>query len=374
VTLQSSGLNQEWRIDGASKTTSILDLEGVIKNATANTSFLTDATVNVKSGGQLIAGTSIVTGTTATGSGSILNIAGTVEIASTGSSLILNNTGAITADSSITLSSGGNITFTNVDNTNGIRFGPATGSSNPLTQLTGTLNLNGGIATLNKIFVGGGYSGGAIYNSYVNLNGGTLTALRDQVDFMEGLTSANVKAGGAIFDTNGKNITVSQALIADSTSGGLEKKGSGTLTLDATSTYTGDTLVNSGTLTLASAGGLKFVIGADDVNNKITGAGTVNLDGLFTFDLTAASTTINDSWNIVDVANLFESFGSTFSVGTFNRAGGGTGPGIWTKAIGPSSSYEFNTGTGVLTVIPEPNVAAMLGGLGMFCLLRRRRA
>ncbi|MFM2197234.1 MAG: hypothetical protein RLZZ505_666 [Verrucomicrobiota bacterium] len=148
----------------------------------------------------------------------------------------------------------------------------------------------------------------------------------------------------------------------------------GTVTLNANNTYTGDTLVNNGTLALSNTGGLKFVIGADDVNNQITGTGTVNLNGLFTFDLTSASTTFNDSWNIVDVGNLTESFGTTFSVDAFNRVGGGTGVGIWTKAIGVTGyRYEFNTVNGMLTVVPEPNAAALIGGFGILALLRRRR-
>jgi autotransporter-associated beta strand protein len=286
--------------------------------------------------------------------------------------LILNNTGGITADSSVTLSSGGNLTFTDAGNTNGIRFGATGANTNPLTQLTGTVNLNGGTATLNKIFVGGTYSGGAVYNSYVNLNGSTLKAIANQAQFMQGLTSAKVQAGGAIFDSNTFNITVGQELIADSASGGLEKKGDGTLTLSASNTYTGDTLVNNGTLALSSTGGLKFKIGADNVNNKIsgTGAGTLSLDGLFTFDLTTASTTIGHDWNIVDVANLFESYGSNFGISGFTPDGGGI---LWNGTSG-GANYQFSETTGVLTVVPEPNVAALFGGLGTLALLRRRRA
>ena len=100
-----------------------------------------------------------------------------------------------------------------------------------------------------------------------------------------------------------------------------------------------------------------------------TGAGTVSLDGLFTFDLTTASTTINDSWNIVDVANLTESFGSNFSILGFTADGGGI---LWNGSAN-GASYQFSETTGVLTVIPEPDTAAVLGGLGMLGLLRRRR-
>lgn len=143
----------------------------------------------------------------------------------------------------------------------------------------------------------------------------------------------------------------------------------GTVTLNANNTYTGDTLVNNGTLALSSTGGLKFKIGADDVNNKITGAGTVSLDGLFTFDLTNASTIIGDSWNIVNVATLTESYGGNFAISGFTPDGGGD---LWNGSAN-GASYQFSETSGVLTVVPEPNVA-LLGTLGLLALLRRKRA
>ena len=251
--------------------------------------------------------------------------------------------------------------------------GSATVTTLQLSSATAIVNLNGGTLTANQIIDldNRGTTGNS--NTTFNFNGGTLTAGSGSITaFMTGLTNAYVKSGGAKINTSGRDITIGQALLADSSAGGLQKDGLGILTLANVSTYTGDTLVNNGSLALTSAGGLKFKIGADDVNNKITGAGTVSLDGLFTFDLTTASTTLNDSWNIVNVASLTESYGSNFNVDTFSREGGGTGSGIWTKVIDANSSYQFDTSSGVLTVIPEPS-AALLGGLGLLVLLRRRR-
>ncbi|MFM2199625.1 MAG: hypothetical protein RLZZ505_3057 [Verrucomicrobiota bacterium] len=264
-------------------------------------------------------------------------------------------------------SSGGTSTFTVTGS------GSATVTTLQLSAATAIVNLNGGTLTANQIIDADNVGTTGNSNTTFNFNGGTLTAGSGSTTaFMTGLTNAYVKSGGAKVDTSGRDITIGQALLADSSTGGLEKIGAGTLTLAANSTYTGDTLVNNGTLALSSTGGLKFVIGADDVNNQITGAGTVSLDGLFTFDLTSASTTLNDSWNIVDVASLTETFGFNFNVDTFSRDGGGTGAGIWTKVIDANSRYQFDTSSGVLTVIPEPS-AALLGGLGLLALLRRRR-
>ncbi|MEY3897378.1 MAG: hypothetical protein RLZZ214_2899, partial [Verrucomicrobiota bacterium] len=49
--------------------------------------------------------------------------------------------------------------------------------------------------------------------------------------------------------------------------------------------------------------------------------------------------------------------------------------GIWDLTSG-GNTWQFTQSTGVLglTVIPEPNVAALLGGVGVLALLRRRRS
>jgi autotransporter-associated beta strand protein len=286
-------------------------------------------------------------------------------------SLTISGTGSFIGSAAGTIvglnSGGGTSTFT-ISGT-----GSATVATLQLSAATTLVNLDGGTLTANQIVDVDDSGVIANSNTTFNFNGGTLTAGSGSITaFMTGLTNAYVKSGGAKIDTSGRDITIGQALLADSSAGGLQKDGLGILTLANVSTYTGDTLVNNGSLALTSAGGLKFKIGADDVNNKITGAGTVSLDGLFTFDLTTASTTLNDSWNIVNVASLTESYGSNFNVDTFSREGGGTGSGIWTKVIDANSSYQFDTSSGVLTVIPEPS-AALLGGLGLLVLLRRRR-
>ena len=52
---------------------------------------------------------------------------------------------------------------------------------------------------------------------------------------MTGLTSANVKAGGAVINTNGFNDTIGQALVTGGgTGGGLTEQGAGVLTLSGT--------------------------------------------------------------------------------------------------------------------------------------------
>jgi autotransporter-associated beta strand protein len=159
----------------------------------------------------------------------------------------------------------------------------------------------------------------------------------------------------------------------------LEKTGSGTWALTGANTYTGNTLVDLGTLELADDAQLRFVIGATGVNNAILGDAsnaTLNLNGDFVFDLTGAGTTLGDSWNIVDVGNLTETYGGTFSVlstlGSFTESAG-----VWTRTEN-SVNYEFTESTGVLTVVvPEPGTLALLAGgaiAGLVALRRRRNA
>jgi autotransporter-associated beta strand protein len=59
-----------------------------------------------------------------------------------------------------------------------------------------------------------------------------------------------VDAGGAFIDSNGQSITIAQPLLG---TGALTKQGAGTLTLSGANTYTGNTTVSAGTLSLSNA-------------------------------------------------------------------------------------------------------------------------
>ena len=143
-------------------------------------------------------------------------------------------------------------------------------------------------------------------------------------------------------------------------------------TLNGLNTYTGNTNITSSgaTFNLGTTGGLTFHIGDNGVNNWINGVGgaTVNLDGLFTFDLTNAAIEDDNLWNIVEAGDLVETFGSTFSVTGFTEASN-----VWSRLDG-NNTWTFTESTGVLslTVVPEPGIA-WSGALGIIVLLRRRR-
>jgi autotransporter-associated beta strand protein len=154
--------------------------------------------------------------------------------------------------------------------------------------------------------------------------------------------------------------------------GGLAKTNTGTLILAATNTYTGNTTVNAGTLLLQDNAELRFAIGSNGVNNALLGSGTATLNGDFRFDLTGAGTTVGNTWNIVDVGSLAETFGGTFQV--FSTLGSFTNnSGVWSITEN-SVTYEFSQSLGTLTVIPEPSTWALLAVfLAVVVLFRRRR-
>lgn len=115
-----------------------------------------------------------------------------------------------------------------------------------------------------------------------------------------------------------------------------------TLTLSGLNTYTGTTTVDDGTVALTSTGGLSFLVN-DASSNKVTGAGTATLDGLFTID-TSAVTVGFQSWPLVDTTT--KSFGSNFTVAapyTENV------PGIWTYVNG-AQIFQFVEATATLYV------------------------
>ncbi|MES2660796.1 MAG: autotransporter-associated beta strand repeat-containing protein [Verrucomicrobiota bacterium] len=106
----------------------------------------------------------------------------------------------------------------------------------------GTVNLNGG--TLKTSLIDGGAA-----TANVNFNGTQIIATASASPFISDLDTATLQAGGLRVNTAGFTLTTSQTLGG---SGGLMKSGLGTLTLSGAFSFSGDTQVLGGTLTLNS--------------------------------------------------------------------------------------------------------------------------
>jgi len=149
-----------------------------------------------------------------------------------------------------------------------------------------------------------------------------------------------------------KHVEFSGGIGDDGSNRNLTKANAGKVVLSGTNTYTGNTIVNGGTLTLADNGQLKFVIGNNGVNNQINGnsTGTNNLDGDFYLDVSGADTTLGNAWTLVDTATVTTTFGATFSVkstsGNFTEAAN-----VHTLNIGGGKAFSFSEASGVLSVV-----------------------
>jgi autotransporter-associated beta strand protein len=137
----------------------------------------------------------------------------------------------------------------------------------------GTYKLDGGVLST------AGISGGSGAGTF-NFDGGTLQLTAATTTLLSGVGTINVQTGGAIINPNGFAVTIPQPLLHDTTSGapatdgGLTQSGAGTLTLSASSTYTGPTTVNAGTLKIAGSV-------SDSESASVAANATLEVDGLF---------------------------------------------------------------------------------------------
>lgn len=143
----------------------------------------------------------------------------------------------------------------------------------------GTLNLLG-TAAARGVLETGYMVAGTGPAPVINIDGGILRALGDQPNFMRSFPAgaATIGAGGAYIDTQSYNVGVTTAGIFTG-AGSLSKLGTGTLTLAGGNTWSGDTTVADGTLTLGSytqGAGQTLTVGASSASSygKLHVAGT----------------------------------------------------------------------------------------------------
>jgi hypothetical protein len=204
-----------------------------------------------------------------------------------------------------------------------------------LTLTGATLNYKGG-TNVNTITINNLVLDGATVNNAAN----TPTA------FILGGSIAVAGTGTSTLFSNNASITVTAPISGNS--GTLLLQTNNVLgrqvILSGASTYTGTINVTGASgAVLDAAGSLAFAIGASGVNNTIGGTGPFIFDGTFNIDLSGAGTTVGDSWTLVNVDTLAETFGATFSIAGFTE-----NENIWTSASG---TYQFIEATGVLSRI-----------------------
>lgn len=148
----------------------------------------------------------------------------------------------------------------------------------------GTVNLGGGELKVNAITRGAGSS------AQLNFNGTVIKPNASNGNFITGFdaSSTDVQTGGAIFNTDGKNIGVSTALDGV---GALTKAGAGQLQVSGDSSYAGGVNLDAGTLSVR--------------HNNALGTGTViGNGGILSFDNSTGPGLIegrlNGSFNTTD--------------------------------------------------------------------------
>ncbi len=283
-------------------------------------------------------------------------------------------------DHTLTVDGGATVAITGTITGSGKIVKNSTGSSvlslYQASDFSGGVELNSGVLRLdNNTALGTGMltiSGGSIGAVNTNaINAANAVSVTGDFGYSTGGGNATLTLSGDMA-LNGAVRTITQGNTSSTlylngaiSNGGLIKEGAGLLSLGGVNTYTDDTTVSAGTLLLADNSQMQFVIGVSGVNNKIDGAGILTADGDFAFDLTGAGTTVGDTWTIANVSS--QTFGATFSVVGFTADGD-----LWNKAINGTDYYQFDEGTGVLTVIPEPATIGMLGLGAMIAALIRR--
>jgi autotransporter-associated beta strand protein len=331
----------------------------------------------------------------------------TIQTAGTGYLTAAGNSGSGNA---IYLSAmNGNITLTAPikDNGNPVSAVLTTGTNGAVVNLNGANEHTGGTiinAAGVRLVEGQGGGGARVELGHASGLGANTNRLSVQSGTLD-LNSISPTIGkfdgytaGTVTGNSGAVLTVGQGTIVSDTSNfagsiigadvAFTKTGAGTQTLSGSSTYTGTTLVSAGTLLVnGSLGGSAVTVDSGAFGGSGTIGSTLGLNAGTFFHVVdlmdplavSGTVTIYAGFGVDDLAGL--NWG-TVSAGTYTLIDGTLGTGVFDALahnslleaynVGFGKSAYFQQGSLQLVVIPEPS-AALLGSLGIFALLRRRR-
>ncbi|MEY4245511.1 MAG: hypothetical protein RLZZ245_3096 [Verrucomicrobiota bacterium] len=197
---------------------------------------------------------------------------------------------------------------------------------------------------------------GARGTATVNFDGGTYKLRATQATMFGTGVVTNVKAGGAVIDTNAFDGTIGVVLAAGTPSGGITKQGAGVLTLNAANTYSGGTIITAGTLALGNAGALGST-GTITMNG-----GTLRFSATNTGDYSSRILLADAKTATIDTNGQNVTFASALQVGTLKTATlskSGTG----TLTLGAANTHTGGTSiagsSGVVSAIRISNGSAL---------------
>lgn len=401
ISTGSMTLNANLTVQNISSSTAGNNIINLTRNLTGSGNLIVDTYNNVSSGASSLSNGRVQL------SGDNTGWTGNLVIAK-GSAQLSGNNSFVPAAGSITLGTTGNAfgaalgfnqlaTDANVSNdltvtTGGIRLirnnaGP--GSSNNITlggdiDLQGTLTLDhAGLGTGKSITVSGNVSGaGGLNVTFVGPNPDSTSSVRlTGTNSYTGAT--NVNSGTLVINSNISTSSLTTVALG-ATLGGSGTVGKATIngTLAVGNSpgqmnFT-DTLGLNGTVVMEIDGiaGAGIASGHDFIN--LTGAGAAGVltyGGTMTLDIGTIFSAGSYTWNLFDMTSETGTFATITLADQYSGSLlDGDSNGIWDLTAG-SNTWQFTESTGVLglTVVPEPQ-AALLGGLGLLVMLRRRRA
>ncbi|MEO7099560.1 MAG: autotransporter-associated beta strand repeat-containing protein [Luteolibacter sp.] len=327
----------------------ILGGSGVLTKSTGGTVTLSGA--NTYSGGTSVSnGTLTLSGSGTFGSGALTVSGGTANL---GGASITNTLGALTGGGAVN-----NGTITNNSGTYDMQNGSVgailAGSIGLTKSTSNTVTLSGANTYGGATLISGGTLALGSTGSISNTSGVSLgTSGTFDVSAKSGYTVNNLSGSGAVIGS----LTVSTQLAIGNSPGTINF---GSLTLGAASTYTYELTGGGSTADLGNVSGSLSILSGSILDlvqlGTYTPGQTFTLFGYNTGSLTGT---------FKDIGNVTLNDGDTFS-----DAGGS-----WLIDY-DNTSAGLNGGTGssfvTITSVPEPG-SALLGGLGLLALLRRRR-